>query len=824
MSNATLIKQWNEANQFLLTQLEYETTKDQAMIPKDRESAFQHLAVLYIKYIQVFRKLENIYDQIVHPQKRRILKDVVIASLARIIEIKHGLVEIEMSDISNYGDILLDLKLVPDDLKIAIPRFLREEREKVISERNKQMEVLGAKEIGAGEAPVVFPEIKISEAIKMIQIHERGRQGKLRAKYMRDIRMQAEREKDIDAGDEETDVIAAALKIQRVFRGYKDRKIARARLQEELIFLGMAPPLKESKSQQLPSAKAEANRFRRKVVQVQHEEEYQSALINTKDKIAKVEGPDMREGMQDSFRQWYMEYKRANGKFPDFPPDKYWQNPNFKFSTYVEGKELDEDEGETAGKISTPEEEKAKKGGDKKSAKGKAEEAEEDGGLKLNYDSKQLDIIRNGCNVYSSSWQAKDETENFAQKHDQEIVKNDKRKEVEAEIKAEVFEILKEELQNLKLAVDRDKKGKKGKKGKGGKGGKKGKKDKGGKGKKGKKEKDLTANRTLESLIEELIQTGILQKYPLVQLSDVKGEFDLLAQSNTKDPVVMPTIAEMQRVVAEYCVLPLGHPDPSSFPAVTKLLLFGPRGTGKTLLVNAVAAETGAYLFNLTPKNTAGQFLGKSNVTKMVHMVFKVARACPPAIVYIDNVEMIFAKKVPKDDTSDPKRLKKDLLKALKSLSGEDRVIVIGTSNKPWDGEAKAVYGAFDKILYTPKPNYPSRYTLWRDFILKKAPISSIRDLNLSILTRMSHGLSAGTIKLVCERVLTDRRLKLLRARKITTNEFIEQLLSLPPANPDEDKLFKDWYEKSPLVKKRITALTAPEEGEEVKAKDKKKK
>ena len=58
MSNATLTKQWNEANQFLLTQLEYETTKDPTMVPKDRESAFQHLAVLYIKYIQAFRKLE----------------------------------------------------------------------------------------------------------------------------------------------------------------------------------------------------------------------------------------------------------------------------------------------------------------------------------------------------------------------------------------------------------------------------------------------------------------------------------------------------------------------------------------------------------------------------------------------------------------------------------------------------------------------------------------------------------------------------------------------------------------------------------------------
>ena len=31
-------------------------------------------------------------------------------------------------------------------------------------------------------------------------------------------------------------------------------------------------------------------------------------------------------------------------------------------------------------------------------------------------------------------------------------------------------------------------------------------------GKKGKKEKDLTANRTTESLIEELVQAGVIQK------------------------------------------------------------------------------------------------------------------------------------------------------------------------------------------------------------------------------------------------------------------------------------------------------------------------
>lgn len=77
---------------------------------------------------------------------------------------------------------------------------------------------------------------------------------------------------------------------------------------------------------------------------------------------------------------------------------------------------------------------------------------------------------------YNANWKSKEESENFAQKHDQEIIKANKRKEVEGEIKDEVFVVLEDELKNLKLAVEKE--GKKGKKG--GKGGKKG-------GKKGKK-------------------------------------------------------------------------------------------------------------------------------------------------------------------------------------------------------------------------------------------------------------------------------------------------------------------------------------------------
>ena len=35
------------------------------------EEAFQHFSYLYIKYVQIFKNLEDCYDQIVHPQKRQ---------------------------------------------------------------------------------------------------------------------------------------------------------------------------------------------------------------------------------------------------------------------------------------------------------------------------------------------------------------------------------------------------------------------------------------------------------------------------------------------------------------------------------------------------------------------------------------------------------------------------------------------------------------------------------------------------------------------------------------------------------------------------------
>jgi len=179
----------------------------------------------------------------------------------------------------------------------------------------------------------------------------------------------------------------------------------------------------------------------------------------------------------------------------------------------------------------------------------------------------------------------------------------------------EVDQLLRGELEILQAALARDlaNKGKKMRKAskKKGRTGKKSKK---------KKEKDLTPDRTLESLFEELVTNGIIRKYPEVQLSEFRGERSYAAhdlRKQGKDP--LPSLGDIRQVMLEYCILPLGSKTiHQTAPLVKSVLLAGPRGSGKDMLVHAVCTETGSVLFDLSPANIVGKYPGKSGLIMLV--------------------------------------------------------------------------------------------------------------------------------------------------------------------------------------------------------------
>jgi hypothetical protein len=215
---------------------------------KDNLAAFQKVSSMYIKYVLAFRKLEECYDQIVHPQKRRLLRHMLDGTIGRILEIKQEMVKLDPLEFHYFDDLLTDMKLTPTDVELPIPRYFLSENAKELKEREKLLGSILA-QMGPQDATQLDDDVKMTteEAIQLIQVHERARQGRLRARFMRDIRLQTEREKQAELrGQPKLDRTTAATTIQKMWRGFSQRRAVAVMRAEELEFLGMAPPVRTS--------------------------------------------------------------------------------------------------------------------------------------------------------------------------------------------------------------------------------------------------------------------------------------------------------------------------------------------------------------------------------------------------------------------------------------------------------------------------------------------------------------------------------------------------------------------------------------------------
>ncbi|XP_075009883.1 dynein regulatory complex protein 11 [Calonectris borealis] len=813
MSQATYNKMWTDAQKDLDIQLQRE--REEFLQPeKDRVKVFKLLAASYIKYMQIFRNLETAHDQLVHRQKRAVIRQELDGVIGRILEMKKEMVELENSEFHYIDNILEDLKLLPEDIEVPIPRYFIKEKLEVLQQREK---ILDQILLNAGlqtQKPV--KAMAFEEAIKMIQVAERARQGRCRAAFMKQIYLEEKREGQtklqVQMGPNPDD---AATCIQKVWRGYIQRKKTEKMREEEMIFLGMTlpPHLKATSISQMHAGQINALQGE---VQERHEE------VFIKDKLRETEGLNIKETLQDQIGQCFIECRHIIGKFPDYPTGEAGgsmailsqKTPEQVAAELAAKKEM-------ALQKKTQKEKKEKEGKEKMKGKKpqKTGKKEEEEGWKM-APSNFLSIMEEGNSQYKAVWQNRDEGWDFLQDHDPELIKEEKREEVEEEIRVQVDELMQQKLENLKLAVDGEKSDKQ---------------KKGRKSEKKKKtplrkkipemEEDLTPDRTIDSLYRELVEEGLLIKAKTVNLSDYVGEYSYLGTTLRQvDIEPMPSLADVRQLIALYGILPLGSQTVhEKAPLVKALLLAGPAGVGKKMLVHAICTETGANLFNLSASNIAGKYPGKSGLHMMLHMVLKVAKHLQPSVVWIGDTEKIFSKAVPKaEEKMNPKRLEKILPKFLKALKAQDRVLLVGTTNRPFDANLKPFCKVYQKIILIPRPDYASRFVLWKHIILQNGgAITNL--LNISCLAKVSDGFTQGHIVQAVQAVLTELRLLQMTRKPLRTAEFMTSLARQDPVYKEEEETFKVWYTKTPLGKARTRALADSEKAGKGKTKEGKK-
>jgi hypothetical protein len=234
----------------------------------------------------VYQRLEDCYDQLVHPQKRQLLRQMLDNSMVRMCEVKQNLVRystqslVVQSDFINLDEIVMDLKLTPRVLEIPVPRYFREDRREKIEERDQLMLQYMDEYHGttSPEEEVLDDtcalEANQETAVRIIQKLERGRQGIKRLLELAKVksRMLKEKSARISEINGDEDDSQKALVIQKYWRAFASRRIISEMRDEELKFLGMEKEPVRSSIQEI----ANKQRRRLKLLQIDHENGYKA--------------------------------------------------------------------------------------------------------------------------------------------------------------------------------------------------------------------------------------------------------------------------------------------------------------------------------------------------------------------------------------------------------------------------------------------------------------------------------------------------------------------------------------------------------------------
>lgn len=172
------------------------------------------------------------------------------------------------------------------------------------------------------------------------------------------------------------------------------------------------------------------------------------------------------------------------------------------------------------------------------------------------------------------------------------------------------------------------------------------------------------------------------------------------------------------------------------------VLLVGPPGTGKTLLARAVAGEAGVPFFYMSGSEFDEVYVGVG--AKRVRDLFNQARAKAPAIIFIDELDAIGAKRNERD-AAYVKQTLNQLLTELDGFSQTSGVIILAATNYPQLlDKALTRPGRFDRRVVVGLPDVRGRMDILKHH-MKNVQIST--DVDVAVIARGTPGFSGADLE-----------------------------------------------------------------------------
>ncbi len=283
-------------------------------------------------------------------------------------------------------------------------------------------------------------------------------------------------------------------------------------------------------------------------------------------------------------------------------------------------------------------------------------------------------------------------------------------------------------------------------------------------------------------MVEPSAMREVLVEIPKVKWDDIGG------------------LDNVKQALKEMVEWPIKHPE--SFKRIgieppKGILLYGPPGCGKTLLVKALANEAGVNFISVKGPELLSKWFGESE--QKIRELFRRAKQVAPAIIFFDEIDALAPRRGYGVHEA-TERIVSQLLTEMSGIEEMKNVVVIAASNRPdLIDPALLRPGRIDRFVLVPAPDEKARLEILKVHT-KNMPL---KDVNLEELAKVTEGFSGADLEALCKEAAMNALRENIKAKEVKKKHFDEALKKMTPSiTKDIISYYEKFVERQRKIKK----------------------